>query len=175
MTLTADRLKELLHYDPDTGKWTWLVASGPIRMGQRAGRFNSHGRVQIGVGGRKWVATHLAWLYMTGEWPKSYIDHKNRNKSDDRWENLRLATRSQNMVNFPHLRPKRPDLPRGVTAHQGKYLARISIDGKRKHIGVFETPEAASAAYLKASAFRAEFLPSAPPAGFPLPVSRSLD
>lgn len=98
--LTAEFLRHLLHYDPLTGDWTWInPTSRSIRCGDRAGTTRRDGRRQISVGGSLYLASRLAWLYMTGTWPQNEIDHENRIKGDDRWENLRDATHSENMFN----------------------------------------------------------------------------
>lgn len=99
MILTQARLKELLHYDPETGVWTRLVAtSNSIRIGDVAGGVN-HGYVRISVDGRKYSAHRLAFLYQTGAWPSAEVDHWNLDKADNSWGNLRGATRSQNIAN----------------------------------------------------------------------------
>lgn len=70
-----------------------------MRQGDPAGRITNQGRRQIRIASGFYYASRLAWLYMTGEWPKDQIDHINRIKDDDRWENLREATQSQNSYN----------------------------------------------------------------------------
>jgi len=99
--LTADYLRHLLHYDSLTGEWTWMnpVLRSKMRRGDPAGRLTNQGRRQIRIESGFFYASRLAWLYMTGEWPKDQIDHVNRIKSDDRWSNLREATQSQNSFN----------------------------------------------------------------------------
>lgn len=158
---SAEYVRKLLRYDPLSGLWTWQVRRSGVCLGQRAGTPNAEGRIQIRIDGVKHYSARLAWLYMTGEWPVDVVDHKNRINNDDRWENLRPATRSENCVNAVRQRPKRPDLPLGVTAHPGGYAAKISLNGTRKHLGLFKTPEEAGAAYLAASSFRAAFIPEA--------------
>lgn len=98
--LTQAFLKHLLHYDPLTGAWTWInPISRSQRRGDIAGTVRYDGRRQIRVDGKIYLGSRLAWLYMTGTWPKDEIDHENRIKGDDRWENLRDATHSENMYN----------------------------------------------------------------------------
>jgi hypothetical protein len=99
--LTAERLRELLHYDPATA-CTWIAKVGPrsgIRIGSIAGRLNSNGHLQISVDGRRYMGHPLAYLYMNGAWPKNLIDHINMDMADNRWCNLRDATHSQNLCN----------------------------------------------------------------------------
>ncbi len=99
--VTADRLKELLSYDPETGIFVWAKLSGRrARIGDRAGSFNlSLGYRVIGIDGERHYEHRLAWLYMTGEWPSEDLDHENCDKSDNRFSNLREATDSQNLAN----------------------------------------------------------------------------
>lgn len=157
--LTQDDLRNLLCYDPETGEWVWICKRNGVKLGQPAGTPNGEGRVQIRINGIKYYSSRLAWLYMTGKWPTKHTDHINRINSDDRWKNLRLATRGENATNRFYKKLKRPDLPRGVTEHPGGYVAKISIYGKRKHLGLFKTPEEAETAYLNASRFRLEYFP----------------
>lgn len=90
--LTAERLREVLEYDPAIGVFRWLIKPcGQISIGDIAGCRHGEGYVQIRVIGRIYLAHRLAWLYMTGEWPISLIDHRNLDRSDNRWSNLREA------------------------------------------------------------------------------------
>ncbi|PNE10603.1 MAG: HNH endonuclease [Beijerinckiaceae bacterium] len=101
--ITAERLRELLHYEPQTGEFTRRVAmSGRgASVGDIAGKVTKKGYREISVGGSRHKAHRLAWLYMTGEWPKDQIDHVNLNKGDNRWCNLREADNSKNRANTP--------------------------------------------------------------------------
>lgn len=85
---------------------------------------------------------------MMGEWPPEEMDHINRDRADNRWENLRAVSRGQNMSN--RKLPRRGDLPTGVTPSRHKFRAQIRVNGKFHHLGVFETPEDAGAAYQRA-------------------------
>jgi hypothetical protein len=102
---TQKRLKELLNYDPNTGLFRWKgnfghgTKEGKIAGTLRKANDRQSGRRAIGIDGKIYRAHHLAWLYMTGNWPSRQVDHCNRIKSDDRWENLRLATQEQNSRN----------------------------------------------------------------------------
>lgn len=138
--LTVDRLKQVLNYDPETGVFTWLRAAGKRRDrdGQVAG-FDSNGYVYICVDYRKYPAQRLAWLYMTGEWPSAEVDHKNRKRDDNRWQNLREATHFQNMGN-QSLRATNRSGVIGVSfdAQTQRWRAHISIGGKMRHLGRFD-------------------------------------
>jgi HNH endonuclease len=98
--ITQARLKSWLHYEVETGVFTWLVNMGRKKTkGCRAGTINGQGYRQIKINGTLYKASRLAWLYVTGEWPDEDIDHRNRVRDDDRFENLRVATRQQNSRN----------------------------------------------------------------------------
>lgn len=97
--LTQERLKEVLEYDPASGNWRWKVrTSWRVETEGRAGTINSHGYVAIKVDRKLYRAHRLAWLYMTGQWPNE-IDHKDRNKANCAWANLRSVTHAENMMN----------------------------------------------------------------------------
>jgi HNH endonuclease/AP2 domain len=145
--LTQQRLKELLNYDPTTGIWTWIKGRPGTSVGKVAGKIDDEGYRRINVDRNGYRSARLAFLYMTGAWPIHEADHKNRNRLDDRWENLRDATRSQQEFN----KPSTGKIPfKGVVLYKGKkYRARIGK--KNKSLGFFDTPEEAYAAYLKAA------------------------
>ncbi len=154
--LTAQRLRELLHYDPETGVFTYRVKRGICMPGNEAGCPMKRGNHSIGLEYGRYATHRLAWLYMTGEWPTKEIDHLDGNPLNNRWDNLRLATSAENKQN-----QRRPKVTNkcgflGVCRHpidkQGlpTWRARIQIDGKSIHVGLFNTPEEAHAAYVDA-------------------------
>ena len=146
--LTIERLRELLHYNPATGIWTWLQDINiRVRAGMIAGTCED-GYIRIRIDNHKYLGHRLAWFYMTGTWPAK-IDHKNTKRDDNRWSNLRVATHKQNCANSPG---KKRSLPKGVyLTPRNKYQASIQIDGKPMYLGQFDTPEAASDAYFRAA------------------------
>src|ERR1019366_2534525 len=97
--ITQQRLLELLHYEPSNGQFTWKVHRHRCRPGAIAGCREDLGYIRIGVDGCYYRAHRLAFLYMTGQFSKGEVDHMNLDKSDNRWANLRAATRSENMGN----------------------------------------------------------------------------
>src|SRR4051812_10516942 len=97
--LTQERLKELLSYDPLTGVFLWLEDRGGKRAGDVAG-CEKRVYTLISVDDQIYRAHHLAWLYMTGEWPDPFVDHRDLNKHNNIWTNLREATKSQNQANI---------------------------------------------------------------------------
>lgn len=147
------KLIELMNYDPDTGLFTWLSDRQPnVKKGAVAGTVNHRGYVVIMIHRKTYSAHRLAWLYMTGSWPKNDIDHRNQMRTDNRFSNIREATRKENSqnVNYPHHDNK--------SGYQGvhwnkkckKFQAQISVSGKKKHIGLFDSAEVAHAAYREA-------------------------
>lgn len=149
--VTLEILADHLDYNPETGVFTWLVQRrGGARAGDRAGSVNSEGYILIGLCGKFYRAHRLAWFCTYGEWPKSEIDHINRDKTDNRICNLRDVTRQTNSENVT--RPNRGNVSgfRGVRAKRHRWLAEIRINGKQKQIGTFDSPEEAHTAYLAA-------------------------
>ena len=151
--ITREDMATKLRYDPETGH---LYTQ---RTGARAGYVGArHGYLVVDVFGFHFRAHRVAWFLMTGKWP-TFIDHKNRNKTDNRWSNLREATRSQNQHNAKPSRKNKLGL-RGVSYQplNGKYFASIKINKQYHYLGQFDTAEAAKRAYdAKAIEFYGEF------------------
>jgi len=98
--LTAHRLRKILSYDPATGKFRWKVTTGSRAIaGSVAGTHGRRGHYQIRIDGKLYQSSRLAWLYMTGKWPKLEINYISRNTSNTRWANLREMTSSQTRTN----------------------------------------------------------------------------
>lgn len=147
--LSTDRIRELLRYDPSTGVFTWRRSrTGQPKAGSVAGHTTNHGRRAVTVDGRRFLSARLAWLYMTGAWPDGLVDHENTLSDDDRWENLRIATKSQNMVNRGAARNSKTGV-KGVSKALGcdRWLACICVNYKRIYLGCFKTIPEAKAAY----------------------------
>jgi hypothetical protein len=149
--LTADRLRELFEYDPDSGLFVSIRRNNNrFPAGRIAGTLDKAGYVVIHIDGRVYKAHRLAWLYMTGEWPKKQMDHINLVKADNRWVNLREATHAQNMANRTSYGKSGF---KGVVWNESakKWQAQLKADGKQEYLGVFATKEEAHAAYCKAA------------------------
>jgi len=146
--LTQSLLKEVLHYDEATGVFTWRVGRGGVRAGSVAGSLHWSGYVLISIYGRQYAAHRLAWLYAHGELPPDHLDHINHNKSENQLSNLRPATRAQNQKNRL-VNSNNTSGFRGVVWHKmsERWLARAMLNGKRPHLGLFHTAEAAADAY----------------------------
>jgi hypothetical protein len=96
--ITQKYLKEIVHYDPDTGIFTWTINRKKVSAGAVAGH-NCNGYVSLSINNKNYRAHRLAFLYMTGEWPEFVVDHVNRIRSDNRWCNLRDVTQQVNSTN----------------------------------------------------------------------------
>jgi hypothetical protein len=146
--ITHARLKEVLHYDPETGIFTWLQAtSDKIKPGDDAGGIGGPGYLYIGLDNISRPVHRWAWFYMTGAWPQNQVDHINCDKLDNRWSNLREATQAGNNRNR-NLRRANTSGRRGVYWHAAakKWAASIHNNGRTIHLGLFtEIDEAAKA------------------------------
>lgn len=152
MTITQARLKELLHYDLDTGVFTWLrPLSNRVRSGDKAGQPGADGYWRINVAGQSYLAHRLAWLYVTGRWPVQQIDHKNNIRNDNRFSNLRDVSPSMNLENQQKPRSNNSTGFLGVShGKKGRFRAIIKADGRYVALGTYDTPEEAHAVYLAA-------------------------
>jgi hypothetical protein len=151
--LTVERLKEILHYDPLTGLFTWLVTVNyNAKAGSIAGTLNKSGYILIMIDRKSYRAHRLAFLYMTGEWPKNLVDHKPPGvKSDNRWENLREATYSQNACSRKTQEGTKSGL-KGVTiTPTGKHHVSIRVEGDVLYLGTYEKAVDAATAYNDAA------------------------
>ncbi len=157
LELTAERLHEVLNYNPETGLFTWRVCMGNRAMaGAVAGTPHANGCIHITVDRQIYKAHRLAWFYMTGEWPTAEVDHRDMNGSNNRWLNLRMATKSQNMANRGTQTNTSSGLKGAYRYKAGErygkpWQAGIQVDGKKLHLGHFATAEEAHAAYCVAA------------------------
>ncbi len=151
--LTQEQLKLLLDYDADTGIFRWRIATGGRKVGDAAGGLSGKGYIAVKIGRLQYKAHRLAWLYTYGQWPNGQVDHKNRNKADNRVDNLKDVTQSENKQNCLMYACNTSGF-KGVTYYprNGKWNAAIKVNGKRKHLGYYEKPEDASHAYQQAVA-----------------------
>ncbi len=147
MTLTQSLLKELVYYSPETGGFVWAKSRPGCRKGDACGRISQFGYHEIGIRGRLWRANRLAFIYMTGEEPHAHldVDHINGDRADNRWCNLRVATRSQNMANT-RIDPRNTSGSAGVTwdKSRNKWRAQLRVNGKKTNLGRFDTREEAA-------------------------------
>jgi hypothetical protein len=149
--LTYVRANELLRYDAATGLLIWKITCGVRVAGRTAGCLHKKsGRNRVGIDGKVYSVGRVAWLLMTGNFPANEIDHIDRDKANDRWVNLREATRSQNCMNRGKF--KGSCHLKGVHVRpNGKYCSDIKVNGKHKHLHISNCPAAAYLAYVVAS------------------------
>lgn len=145
-------LLRLIHYDPESGCFTWKVNRGRnCKAGMSAGTVR-HGYITITVNQRFYMAHRLAWFYVHGVWPDQEVDHRDVCPTNNAIANLRLANRSMNVQNIRTAR--RTNMSSGLLgAHLhrcGRWMANIGINGKMKYLGLFDTKEEAHEAYLNA-------------------------
>lgn len=138
--LSQAELRTWLDYNPTTGIFTWLKSSKfkPQFVGTIAGSKYSSGYLVIKLNRIRYPAHVLVWLYMTGEFPKVYIDHINHNRLDNRFENLRDATNTDNQRN-KSMQKNNTSGVTGVSWHSGtnRWHAQIYVDNKKLHLGSF--------------------------------------
>ena len=153
--LTQEQLKELLHYCPETGVWTWIVDRGRMRKGDQAGSVSTekgkkYRRIKL-LRSIRAAAHRLAFLYMTGAFPENDVDHEDGNGLNNRWSNLRAVTFAENQKN-KRLPANNVSGTVGVSWHKrdSNWDARIVVNGKYKHLGYFDNKEDAIAARKKA-------------------------
>jgi hypothetical protein len=154
--ITQEYLKSAVHYDPETGVFTWLsrpdkeLAWNNKLAGKIAG-WDKDGYRQIAINNKKFYSHRLAWLYMTGKMPRE-IDHIDMDKSNNKFANLREVTSVQNQLNRRKHRDNKSGY-KGVffSSQKRKWQARIAVNKKDFHLGFFKTPELAHAAYCKAA------------------------
>ena len=141
--LTIERLKELLHYNPDTGVFTWLKRKGWRAIkGNAAGTLGLNGYIWVGIDGRRYLAHRLAWFYETGCTPKCFIDHINGSPSDNRICNLREADFHQSSCNTKIPSSNRSG-EKGVCWSKRECKWRVVVVTRRRqiHLGYFSDIE----------------------------------
>ena len=146
--LTAEKARRLLSYNPESGVLTWRVSSARnVFAGDVAGGIHPTGCVVVGIDGRQYKAHRLIWLIVYGCWPAKYIDHVDRDPSNNRIENLREAEAYENSWNIK----TRINSTTGITGvywskRRKKYRVQIMVRGKRLHVGEFDSLDAAASA-----------------------------
>ena len=149
--LTARYVRRLLRYVPKTGKFFWNEARyRRIKKGDEAGSPTARGYVTIGIDGHNYLAHRLAYLWMTGKWPKHFIDH--RKGKSNRWANIRPATNSENLC----YRGKTKYNTSGykcvyLNKRTGKWYSHITVAKRAKHLGTFDAAKDAAKAYRRAA------------------------
>ncbi|TES59157.1 HNH endonuclease [Pseudomonas syringae group genomosp. 3] len=149
--ITQERLKQVLRYSPIVGVFEWRIAGRKIRPGYLAGAVVGTGYVRITIDRVPYPGHQLAWLYMTGEWPEEQIDHRDGDRSNNAFKNLRLATEAQNSWNSK----KKKNNTSGVKGvffcnTTKKWVASFRMNGKMVYRKFFATMDEASIAIRSA-------------------------
>jgi len=149
--LTGDEVRELFDYDEITGIFTWKKNRGNqfTKPGMKAGSKDTYGHICIEIKGKTYLAHRLAWLFVYNKWPDNQIDHVNRKRDDNRIENLRDVEGIENLKNKGNYNNNTTGF-KGVTLKKGKFISQITINGKCKYLGSFNTAEEAYQAYQHA-------------------------
>jgi hypothetical protein len=147
---TAEQVRAVLDYNPETGEMHWKHSRLGVTAGKRAGAVKKDGRRDIMVLRYRTKTARVAWLLMTGEWPEGQVDHISGDPSDDRFVNLRDVPPAWNAQNRVKAQRSNKNGSMGAGCHKDKFQARLRVQGRNLHLGTFSTPEEASAAYLEA-------------------------
>ena len=155
--VTAEFVRQVFDYNADLGCLIWKYR--PDRSarwngryaGKPAGTVSFHKRHIVKVNKKSYHTPRIIWLWMTGKWPCHEVDHIDCNPLNNRWDNLRDATRNQNQHNSQIYKTNTSGF-KGVyfDKQSGKWKAQISLHGKRHNLGRYQTPEDAYAAYCRA-------------------------
>jgi hypothetical protein len=149
MSISAERVREVLNYDPETGLLTWKAPKAHnVSIGDVAGYINRGGYRRISVDDKEYQAHRLAWLYVHGSFPAALLDHINGDRADNRIANLRNASSSENHRNSGMYKNNTTGF-KGVAyhAHSGRWRAETLFNGVRRSLGYYPSAEEAGAAY----------------------------
>lgn len=146
--ITAEELRQRLDYNPETGIFTWKTLpanSTAASIGGAAGCLWGAGYRMIVMKPKRYLAHRLAWLYVYGKWPDKYLDHINRDPSDNRIANLREATTRENQLNTA---PGKSGV-KGVAWHKQhqKWSTQLWVEGRRIFLGLYDNVADAAAHY----------------------------
>jgi hypothetical protein len=154
VNLTAELVRLCLTYDASTGLFTRKARTGHrVTVGDPVGTLRPDGYLKAALLGGDYLLHRLAWLYVNGRWPEFVIDHINGIRTDNRIANLRDVPETSNQQNQRRAHSKNKSCGLlGATwdARKCKWMAQLFVHGKQKHIGYYDTPEDAHAAYLEA-------------------------
>jgi len=150
--ITLQKLKSVVRYEPETGIFRNQARRGHLAPDAICGSPNGLGYIVVTIGRKHFLAHRLAWFYTYGTWPPEQIDHINLIRSDNRLENLRLASQRENQQNKPRYKNNTSGV-KGVSWHRKNrnWRARIKVGEKYLHIGSFASKEEAAAAYAAAA------------------------
>ena len=150
--MTQNELKQLLHYEPSTGIFTWLESRGRIKAGTIAGSKQKYGHLAVKIDGKNYHLHRLAWLYVYGKLPDDMIDHINGISNDNRIDNLRDVTNTINQHNqkTAHANSKSGLIGACWNEQNKAWKSQITHQGKVIYLGLYKTAQLAHEAYLTA-------------------------
>jgi hypothetical protein len=151
--LTHKELLEHVHYDPETGIMVWIKPGPRRRVGAQVGTTReTSGYIECVVCGEFWRMNRLIWFYMTGEYAPvdRLVDHKDKDRSNNRWKNLRLATDGQNQINSDRWGEDR-GIQKRIGKRRTRYRVRIRERENTRNLGTFDTIEEARAVFHAAA------------------------
>lgn len=150
--LSVERLREVLHFDENTGTFRWRINRGPARKGNIAGNSTTHGYRRIRIDWVLYKEHSLAWLYVNGQFPDGEIDHVNGITSYNRPVNLRIATHTMQMANSKKRKDNKSGF-KGVfwNTRAGRWEAKIQFENRQHHLGYFDDASDAHVAYCAAA------------------------
>jgi len=148
-SLTPETLRELLAYEPETGVFRWLQKTSRATVGDVAGAVRGRGYLAVCIRGTQHYSHRLAFYWMTGQWPEGVVDHKDGNRKNNAWSNLRDVSKSINGQNQRRATSISTTGLLGAHRCRGKFKAEIVVNRIPIHIGVFDSASLAHEAYLK--------------------------
>lgn len=146
--MTQNELKNIVHYNKETGKFTWLNCNrSTYNNTELKGSDDKDGYLTVKINQVRYRLHRLAWLYVYGEFPKHQLDHINHIKYDNRIDNLRNATNQQNQWHKPASK-RNTTGAKGVIKRGNSFTAQMTINGKKKYLGSYKTVDEAKNAYI---------------------------
>lgn len=147
--LTQSQVKKLFEYDQLTGNLIWKINLVHHKIkGKTAGCLNAEGYRKVTINKHTYMVHRIIWLWHYGFWPKIGLDHINGDKIDNRINNLREATEAENNQNKRKHQSNNKSGYLGVSPHEKKWQAVITINKKQIYLGLYDDPELAHAAYI---------------------------
>lgn len=137
--ITQKELKEKYTYDKSTGLFTRNKSGYGCLAGQIAGTVMNKGYISININKKPTLAHRLAWLYVTGSFPKGQIDHKDKDRTNNKFTNLREVSNITNNRNKCRLKRNKSGVNGVTILPNGKFRAMIFVSGRNIHLGVFKT------------------------------------
>lgn len=146
LAIVQEDILKSYYYNPETGLLYRKLANKLKLTG-----CESNGHLSVTIKSRNFLVHQVIWLYMTGEWPDGFIDHIDGNRKNNKWDNLRVGSNSENMQNLKTAKANNKSTGKlGVTAQNDKFIARITLNGCQTYLGTFDTLEDAQQAYIEA-------------------------